>query len=392
MMANPRVALVHDWLTGYRGGEKVLNALVQLYPDAEIFTLIHVLGSTSPLIEARPIHTSFLQRLPNSQTQYRRYLPLFPLAIERLDFSGFDLVISTSHAVAKGCRPAPGAVHISYVHTPMRYVWDQFDAYFGPGRAGLLTRAAAHLVTPALRRWDVQSTKRVDGIIANSQFVSERCARVWGRSADAVVYPPVELDRFTPAPGLSERDRGPDGYALIVSALVPYKRIDLAVKAFNKSGRRLVVAGGGPELSKLSKLAKPNVELLGPVSDEKLVSLYQHCAFFILSGEEDFGIAPVEAQACGRPVLALGRGGALETIRGEMIGMPKVGTPTDAPTGVFFAEPTEESLLEALPAIDAIARDTPPQTIRAWAERFSATRFSSELAAAIARLIARKQA
>jgi len=202
----------------------------------------------------------------------------------------------------------------------------------------------------------------------------------------------VELDRFTPAPGLSERDRGPDGYALIVSALVPYKRVDLAIQAFNRSGRRLIVAGGGPELSKLSELAKSNVEMLGPVSDEKLVSLYQHCAFFILSGEEDFGIAPVEAQACGRPVLALRKGGALETIRGEMIGTPKIGTPTAASTGVFFAEPTEESLLEAIPAIDAIARYTSPPTIRAWAERFSAGRFSLELAAAIAMLTARKQA
>jgi len=376
---NPRVALVHDWLTGYRGGEKVLAALCGLYPAAEIFTLVYVPGSCGPVIESRPIHTSFLQKLPNSQTQYRRYLPLFPLAIERLELSGFDLVISTSHAVAKGCRPAPGAVHISYVHTPMRYVWDQFDAYFGPGRAGLPTRAAAHLVAPALRRWDVRSTRRIGALIANSQFVSQRCARVWGRGADAVVYPPVETERFVPASDWSGEERSERGYALIVSALVPYKRIDLAVRAFSRAGRRLVVAGGGPELSKLSNLAGPTVQVLGPVSDEQLLRLQQRAAFFVLPGEEDFGIAPLEAQSCGRPVLALGRGGALETVRAAG---------PDA-TGVFFDEPTEEALLAALPAIDRLARQSDPAATRAWAERFSSARFGPELSAQLERLRAR---
>ncbi len=362
-MTGGKVALVHDWLTGFRGGEKVLHALCELYPEAEIFTLIHVPGSTSPLIESRPIHTSFLQRLPNSQIHYRRYLPLFPQAIERLDLSGFPLVISTSHAVAKGCRPAPDAVHLSYVHTPMRYVWDQFDAYFGKGRAGLWTRLAAHAVAPGLRRWDVASSQRLDGIIANSKFVSARCLRFWGRAADAVVYPPVDLERFaiSPAPGaegIAARLR-PDRLGA-----GPLQAGRSGGARLRRAGRRLVIAGGGPELSNLSGLSKlskapgPPVELLGPVSDARLLELYQHAAFFVLPGEEDFGIAPVEAQACGRPVLALGRGGALETVRaGE--------------TGVFFAEPTEESLLDALPAIDALARDANPEDLRAHAARFS---------------------
>ncbi len=376
-----RVALVHDWLTGYRGGEKVLAALCALYPDAEIFTLVHLPGSVGAQIESHPIHTSILQKLPNSQVHYRRYLPLFPLAIEALDLSGFDLVISTSHAVAKGCRPAPGARHISYVHTPMRYIWDQFEAYFGPGRAGLATRMAAHLVAPVLRRWDVASTSRVDAIITNSRFVSARCARVWGRAADAVVYPPVETSRFLPAANLTSEERSSRGYALIVSALVPYKRVDLAVRAFTRAGRRLIVAGGGPELSKLSNLAGPTVQLLGAVSDGELLRLFQHAAFFVLPGEEDFGIAPVEAQSCGRPVLALGLGGALETVR-------DAANSSGAPTGQFFAEPTEESLLDALPEIDRLARESESAATRTWAEQFSADRFGKELAAQLARLLA----
>ena len=231
-----RVALVHDWLTGLRGGERVLQGICELYPEADLFTLVHVPGSCGPVIESRRITTSFLQHLPFAQSRYRHYLPLFPLAIESLDLRGYELVISTSHAVAKGCRPAPGARHVAYVHTPMRYVWDQFDAYFGPGRAGPLTRVAARLVAPWLRRWDVRSTARAHALIANSRFISERMRRVWGRAADAVVYPPVEISRFQPARDLGADERGPRGYALIVSALVPYKRIELAVRAFTRLG------------------------------------------------------------------------------------------------------------------------------------------------------------
>ena len=367
-----RVALVHDWLTGLRGGERVLEQLCLLYPDADVFTLLHVPGASGPIIERHRITSSFLQKLPFAATRYRNYLPIFPLAIERLDLSGHDLVISTSHAVAKGCRPAPGALHVSYVHTPMRYVWDQFEAYFGPGRAGLLTRAAAHLVAPMLRRWDVASTSRAHGLIANSNFVAERCRRLWKREVDAVVYPPVDVESFRPAASRDEIEP----WALIVSALVPYKFVDVAVRAFNRAGRRLVVAGDGPELSRLRALAGPTVELRGAVSFEELQRLYRRASFFILPGEEDFGIAPVEAQASGRPVLALGRGGALETVIAGQ-------------TGAFFAEPSEESLLAALPEIDRLAREADPAVIRQNALRFAAPRFGSEVSGVIERIRAR---
>jgi len=368
-----RVALVHDWLTGLRGGERVLQAICEMYPEADVFTLVHLPGSCGPVIESRRITTSFLQRLPASQTRYRHYLPLFPLAIESLDLRGYDLVISTSHAVAKGCRPAPGARHIAYVHTPMRYVWDQFDAYFGRDRVGPLTRAAAHLVAPWLRRWDVRSTKRAHGLIANSRFVSQRMARVWGRAADAVVYPPVETSRFRPATDLPAAERGPGGYALIVSALVPYKRIELAVQAFNRLGRKLIVAGDGPELSRLAALAGPTVRFLGGVPHEELPQLYARASFFVLPGEEDFGIAPVESQSAGRPVLALGRGGALETV-------------VPGRTGLFFEKPAVESLLTGIAEMDRFAPVADPDAIRAHAERFAAPRFKRELREALDRL------
>ena len=384
-----RVALVHDWLTGYRGGERVLAALCELYPQAEIFTLVHVPGSSGAAIESHRIHTSFLQQLPFASTKYRSYLPLFPRAVERLDLSGFDLVISSSHAVAKGARSPPGALHVSYVHTPMRYAWDQFDAYFGPGRAGLVTRTAARLVMPALRRWDVASTWRAHGLIANSHFVAGRCERFWGRGADAVVYPPVETGRFLPAARVGqtggEAADSRAGYALVVSALVPYKRVDLAVRAFSRLGRKLVVAGSGPALSRLRALAGSTVEVRGAVSDSELQALYAGAAFFVLPGVEDFGIAPVEAQAAGCPVLALGQGGALETVisperaRGEGV----------APTGCFFEAPEVESLVAGVERMDALLPALDRAAIRRHAERFSAPRFAPELSRAIAAIARR---
>lgn len=361
-----RVALVHDWLTGLRGGERVLEALCRLYPEAEIFTLVRVPGASGPIIESHRITTSFLQRV---RKHYRYFLPLFPAAVQGFNLKAFDLIVSTSHAVAKGCIPGPGAVHVSYVHTPMRYVWDQFDAYFGPGRAGVVTRLAARLVAPALRSWDVRSTKRAHGLIANSRFVAGRIRKFWNREADAVVYPPVDTARFVPAA------EGPDDYALIVSALVPYKRVDLAVRVFSRLRRKLKIAGDGPELQRLQALAGDSVQLLGGVPDDALPGLYSRARFFVLPGEEDFGIAPVEAQSAGRPVLALGRGGALETVIAGQ-------------TGAFFGEPTEESLIEGIERIDRLEVD--PAFIHAHAERFALPRFGPELKAAIDQVVSRQ--
>ena len=362
-----KVALVHDWLTGLRGGERVLEQLCLLYPEADIFTLLYQPGSCGPIIEKHRIVTSFLDRLP--KRAYRRYLPLFPVAIESLDLRGYDLIVSTSHAVAKGCRPPANATHVTYIHTPMRYVWDQFDAYFGKGRAGLVTRLAAHAVAPYLRGWDVRSTGRAHAIVANSRFVAGRIRQYWKRDADAVVYPPVDTSRFAPAA------EGPDPYALIVSALVPYKRIELAVSAFSRLKRPLWIAGDGPEKARLQQMAGGSVRFLGAVAADALPGLYARARFFVLPGEEDFGIAPVESQAAGRPVLALGRGGALETvIEGE--------------TGVFFPEPTVESLLDGISRIDALQPD--PTRIRAHAQRFDVSRFGPEMQRAIDAAVARR--
>ena len=357
-----KVALVHDWLTGLRGGERVLEQLCLLYPEADIFTLVYVPDSCGEIIERHRITASFLDRLPKGG--YRHYLPLFPAAIESFDLSAYDLVVSTSHAVAKGARPGPQAVHVAYIHTPMRYVWDQFDAYFGRGRAGLFTRLAARAVAPLLRRWDVSSTKRAHGLIANSRFVAERIRRFWGREVDAVVYPPVDTSRFVPA----AEGPAPEDYALMVSALVPYKRVELAVSAFSRLKRPLFIAGDGPERRRLERAAGPSVRFLGAPAQDALPRLYARARFFVLPGEEDFGIAPVEAQAAGRPVLALGRGGALETV-------------VEGETGMFFAEPTVESLLEGIAAIDRLQAD--PVRIRENAVRFDVARFGPEIRRAI---------
>ncbi len=364
-----RVALVHDWLTGLRGGERVLEQLCLLYPDADIFTLVYVPGSVGPIIEKHHVVPSFLNRLPRKY--YRHYLPAFPTAIESFDLRRYDLVVSTSHAVAKGARPGPHATHVAYVHTPMRYVWDQFEAYFGPGRAGFATRTAARAFAPWLRRWDVRSTARAHGLVANSKFVADRIRRVWNREVDAIVYPPVDTARFVP----SAEGPSPDGYALIVSALVPYKRIELAVSAFSRLKKPLWIAGDGPEREKLRAMAGASVRFLGSVPHDALPGLYARAKFFVLPGEEDFGIAPVEAQAAGRPVLALGRGGALETVIANQ-------------TGVFFPEPTVASLLDGVAAIETLQVD--PGRIRAHAERFDVRRFGPEVQRAIDRVRSRR--
>ena len=343
-----RVALVHDWLTGMRGGEKCLEVMCELFPDAPIYTLLHVKGAMSPLIESKTIHTSFLQRFPFVEQKYRMYLPLFPFAIEAFDFSDYDLLLSTSHCVAKGAKPRGDALHLCYCFTPMRYVYEMYDEYFGKGQAGMATRMAMKIVAPLLRAWDKKTADRVHHFVAISEHVRQRIYRHYGRDAE-VIFPPVDTAKFQ----ASRRDKG---YYLIVSALVPYKKVDLAVKAFNKIGKRLIIVGKGPDEEKLRYLAKPNVEFLGWKSDDELALLYAGCTALVFPGEEDFGIVPLEAMASGKAVIAYGKGGALETVQ-------------DGLSGVFFYKQTVEALEIAVSKAEQMQFDV--ENVRNRALRFS---------------------
>ncbi len=364
-----RVALVHDWLTGMRGGERCLEVFSELFPDADLFTLLHVPGSVSAVIEDRRITTSLIQRLPGAEERYRALLPLFPLAIGRFDLRGYDLVLSSSHCVAKGARVPRGALHLCYCFTPMRYVWDLYDDYFG-ARAPWAVRLLMPPVAAALRGWDRATAGRVHYFVAISRFVAERIARCYGRSAE-VIHPPVDCQRFR----LSEE---PGEFYLVVSALTPYKRVDLAVEAATRLGVRLVVAGTGPEEARLRARAGPGVEFLGWRSDQEVADLYGRCRALLFPGLEDFGIAPLEAMASGKPVIAFGRGGALETVVPWEPG-------NDAATGFFFAEQTVDALVDAIRRFEAHAHRLNPKALRAHAEAFDRPLFKERIAAWVAR-------
>lgn len=361
-----RVALVHDWLTGMRGGEKVLLSLLRLFPDATIHTLLHVKGSVSPEIEARPIRTSFVQHLPGVVRHYRHYLPLFPAAIGSLDLAGYDLVISASHCVAKGAKRAPGAVHICYCFTPMRYVWDRYDDYFGPGRLRAPARWVVPHVAEALRAWDVATASRVDHFVADSRYVAGRIRRYYGRESE-VILPPVDTELFTPGPERAGT------YDLIVSALAPYKRIELALDAYRGTGRSLRIVGTGPEAGRLRALAPPEAEFLGWVDDLALRDLYRGCRAVVMPGVEDFGIVPLEAMACGRPAVVFAEGGGAETVvHGE--------------TGALFHEPRAEALKAAIDSLQRMSFNT--LALRARAEAHSRTAFESRFRAFVERVLA----
>jgi len=352
----PRVALAHDWLTGMRGGEKVLEVLCGLLPDAPIYTMLHVPGSVSPLIENRPIYTSGLQRFPGTARNYRYYLPLMPWAVRDLNPGRYDLVLSISHCVAKSIRTPRGVPHVCYCNTPMRYVWDQFDQYFGPHRSGRLTRLAMGALAPWLRWWDRRTADRVTHFIGNSENVRERIQRIYGRQAD-VIYPPVDCDAYRPT-------GGPVGdYYLCVSAMAPYKRLDLAIEAFNRLGRKLVVIGGGQDASRLQSRSRDNIVWLGWQPESALREHYSACRAFIFPGEEDFGITPLEAMACGRPVIAYGAGGALETVVGLSDGEP-------SPTGLFFREQSVDALCDAVETFERHAEAFRPEAARGRARQF----------------------
>jgi len=319
------VALIHDWLTGMRGGEKVLEEIAHLFPGAPIYTLFHFPGSVGKALESHPIHTSFLQRAPGLRRHYRSYLPLFPMAIEDFDLTGASLVISSSHCVAKGVVPGPGAVHVCYCHSPMRYAWDQQHAYF-PKRRGVVARLRGAALT-GLRAWDVTSAARVDHFLANSRFVAARIERYYRRTAD-VLHPPVDTDYFTPPDGPAGEDGattdGADrdgGYCLMVAALAPYKRVEVAMEACEAVGMELRVVGEGPERPRLEALARGGTRLLGRVDGAELRRLYRGASFLLQPGVEDFGIAPVEALACGTPVVAWGEGGVLDIVEDSVHGI-----------------------------------------------------------------------
>jgi glycosyltransferase involved in cell wall biosynthesis len=301
-----KVALVHDWLTGMRGGEKVLEVFCELFPDAHLYTLLHNEGSLSNTIESMDIRTSFIQKLPLIKKKYRHLLPIFPTAIERFDLRGYDLVLSSSHCVAKGVVTSANTLHICYCFTPMRYIWDLYNLYFGKERAGKFTRLATSLVLNYLRKWDVASSNRVNKFVAISRYIAERIKKNYGRDSD-LIYPPVDCSYFKPV--LSHKD-----FYLMVSPLAPNKRVDIAVEAFNSIGLPLIVIGSGQEDKKLEKMAGKNIKLMGWQSDEIVREHYANCKALIFPGVEDFGIVPLEAQACGKPVIAFGEGGALETI------------------------------------------------------------------------------
>jgi glycosyltransferase involved in cell wall biosynthesis len=363
-----KVAIVHDWLTGMRGGEFTLEVLCELFPRADLFTLVHLKGSVSAAIEAMPIQTSFLNRVPGAKNNYRKFLPLMPAAIERFDLSGYDLVLSSSHCVAKGVLTRPDTLHVCYCYTPMRYAWESHHRYFPDERLGLLKRWALPPVFTYLRMWDVTSAQRVDRFIAISDAVRARVRKYYGRESD-VIHCPVDTGRFKPSGG--------GGYYLAVSAFAPYKRIDLAIEAAHRLDRPLKIVGAGQDEKHLKSLSASlgvmNVEFLGWKTGQELVELYEGCRALLFPGEEDFGIVPVEAMAAGRPVIAFSGGGALETIIG----------PNDSegrkPTGFFFPEESADSLTEAIQAFEAMEDVFDPIAIRTHALKFDKSAFRTTM-------------
>jgi glycosyltransferase involved in cell wall biosynthesis len=355
-----RVALVHDWLTGMRGGEYVLEAIAELFAAPRLFTLVRVPGAVSGRIATLECKTSLLQRMPAVDRYYRHFLPVMPWLIEAFDLSAYDLVLSSSHCVAKGVRKAAGSVHVSYVHAPMRYMWDRFDDYFGPGKTRLPVRAAARAVRPYMQRWDraASSTDRIDRLIANSAFTVEQMRRVYGREAK-VVRPFADLGRF-------ERPRRPGPAYLMVGAFAPNKRVDLAIRAFNRMRLPLQVVGSGQDELALRAMAGRTITFLGPRSNAAIEELYSTARGFVFPGVEDFGITPLEAMASGVPVIAFAGGGALETV-------------VDGESGVLFTQPTVDSLIAAVRRFEAERAAFDEQVIRRGARAFTKEAFQEQI-------------
>jgi len=351
-----RTAIVHYWLLNMRGGERVLEALCRLLPDADIFTLFYDPERVSPIIRARNVRTSFLQRF---RKRYRSLLPLMPMALESFDLRGYDLIVSSESGPAKGVIAPSTARHVCYCHTPMRYLWDLYPAYRNEWTHSRWKRALMAPAANYLRLWDYASAARVDQFVANSECVRQRIWRTYRRES-VVISPPVAVESFY---GKASED-----YYLIVSELVPYKRIDLAVRVFARNGRRLRIVGDGPEFKRLRKLAGGNIEFCGRLSDEEVREQFARCRAFLMPGEEDFGITAVEALASGKPVIALGRGGALEIV------------PEANPVGgIFFPEATDASLDEAIRQWDLHEGKVDARALQSYAARFSEAEFAQKM-------------
>ena len=369
-----KVAIVHDWLTGMRGGEKCLEVFCEIYPEACLFTLLHIKGRMSETIENMDICTSFIQRLPFVSKKYRNYLPLFPTAIEQFNLNSYDLVLSSSHCVAKGVNTSPHTCHISFIHTPMRYIWELTDDYFSGNRISWLSRMIIPFFANYLRIWDVASSNRIDYFISNSKHVADRIRKYYRRES-VVINPPVDTQLFQP----SEKD---DDFYLMVTAFAPYKRVDLAISAFNRLGLPLKIIGSGQEERRLKRLANKNIDFLGWQPDVVLLEYFAKCKAFIFPGEEDFGITPLEAQSAGSPVIAYGKGGVLETV--IPFGCSEAGTTQNSvqgqfPTGLFFYEQNEQSLIEAVRYYETISHAFKKEHIREHALKFDRSVFKSRM-------------
>ncbi|MGJ3248887.1 MAG: glycosyltransferase [Elainellaceae cyanobacterium] len=354
-----RVAVVHEWLVNYAGSERVVEQILSLYPHAALYSLVNFLDdSSSDFIHHRSVQTSFIQNLPFAKRSFRSYLPLMPLAIEQLDVSGYDVVISSSHAVAKGVIPRADQLHISYVHTPIRYAWDLQHQYLhGAGLKRGIKGAIARLILHYLRLWDLASANRVDHFVANSHYVARRIWKTYRRKA-TVIYPPVAVQRFNPH---CQREK----FYFVLARFVPYKQVELIVAAFVRLGLPLVVMGDGPDERKLRRLAASNIQFLSPQSEAIVASYMARCKAFVYAAEEDFGIAAVEAQAAGAPVIAFGKGGVTETV-------------IPGKTGLFFLEQSVESLIESVKEFESGAHHFSPDYARQNAERFASERFRQE--------------
>lgn len=354
-------ALIHDWFSTYAGAEKCVESFTNIWDDFEIYSLIDFLSGTDrdKILKGKHAHTSFIQKLPFAKDKYRNYLPLFPLAIEQFDLSGYDVVLSSSHAVAKGVLTHSSQLHIAYVHTPIRYAWDLYHQYLREsgldrGLKGMLAKYFLHKI----RLWDASTANRVDHYLANSRYIARRIKKTYGKPSD-VIYPPVDVDKFKLREAKEE-------FYLTASRMVPYKKIDLIVEAFSQTDKKLLVIGDGPDMAKIKSKAGKNVELLGFADDETMADLMGRTKAFVFAAEEDFGITPVEAQACGTPVICFGRGGARETVR-------------DGESGLYFMEQNAKELLAAVAKFEQNYDKFEPVKIRENSLKFSRARFEAEI-------------